>query len=227
MTKASAIINRAAEIIGYKDPDEALSTADSANFLAVLNDMLDGWNTQRLFIPAVAEVSQSVSGLPITIGPTGTINVARPIGMQDGGFTRLNGVDYPFRWIERTEYDGIPNKTQAGTIPNVGYYDASLPLGKIYLYPYPVEAIDLHLQLQTQLTEFADLANTDYNLAPGYRKALAYSLAEELAPGRRTIEANTQRIAANARRAIRRTNARIEPQGPAVLSPYAAFMAGL
>jgi hypothetical protein len=226
MTKASAIINRAAEILGYKDPDEALSTTDSANFLAVLNDMLDGWNTQRLFIVAVADIAQSVSTSPITIGTGGTINIARPIKMMDGAFTRINGDDYPITWIERTQYDAINNKAQTGTRPEFGYYDAAVPLGSIYLYPVPTSAIELHIQVQTQLTEFADLSTTDYNLAAGYRKALAYSLAEELAPGRRPIEVTTQRIAANARRAIRRTNARAEPQGTAVPSGYAAFMAG-
>lgn len=225
-TTAQALINRSAEIIGYKDPDETLSAADSTNFLAVLNDMLDGWNTQRLFIIAVSEVSQSVSGLPITIGLTGTINVTRPIRMQDGAYTRSNSVDLAFRWIERSEYEAIPNKTTAGTIPSVGYYEPAMPLGKIYLYPYPSTAIELHLPLQTQLTEFADLTTT-YTLAPGYRKALAYSLAEELAPGRRALGQDVQRIAANARRAIRRTNASLQPQElSAGLSPYAAFIAG-
>ena len=227
MTKATAIINRAAEIIGYKDPDESLSSADSTNFLTVLNDMLDGWNTQRLFIIAVSEVSQSVTGLPITIGLTGTINVARPIRMQDGAYVRVNSVDTPIQWIERTEYEAIPSKTQAGT-PVLGYYEPSMPLGKIYLYPYPSSAVTLVLPLQTQLTEFADLASTDYTLAPGYRKALAYSLAEELAPGRRELSRDVQRIAAMARKAIRRSNYSLQPQEPSAgLSPYAAFMAGL
>jgi hypothetical protein len=58
------------------------------------------------------------------------------------------------------------------------------------------------------LTEFADLA-TNYSLVKGYKKALEYSLAEELAPGIRPLDPLIVRNAANARRAIRRTNVNV------------------
>jgi hypothetical protein len=228
MPTALTLINRAAEIIGYKDPTEPLDGNDTSNFLDVLNTMLDGWNTQRMFIVSVADVNQSVSGLPITIGGGGTINVARPVRLEDGAFIRLNGADYGITWLGRVEYEAIIQKSQAGNLACYGYYEPAMPLGKIYLWPYPSAAVELHLQVQVQLTEFADLS-TNYNLAPGYKKALEYSLAEELAPGRRPLTAKTERIAANARRAIRRTNVEIPTQGflPAGPSPYAAFIAGL
>lgn len=228
MTTAATIIDRGAEILGYKDPDEALSGNDAANFLGVLNSMLDAWNGQRLYIVSVLEVSQSVSGLPITIGSGGTINVPRPVRMEDGAFIRASSTDYPFTWITRTEYDSIAVKSQAGTQANYGYYEPALPLGKIYLWPYPSSAVELHLQCQVQLTEFADLT-TDYPLAPGYRRALEYSLAEELAPGRRALDPKIEKLAMAARRSIRRANVEIPQLGfaPSGPSPYAAFIAGL
>lgn len=228
MTTATTIINRAAELVGYKDPDETLSGNDSANFLGVLNAMLDGWNTQRLFLVSVLEVSQSVSGLPITIGPSGTINMVRPTRMETGAFIRSSSSDYPVTWVQRAEYDSIVAKSTAGTLACYGYYEPSLPLGKIYLWPYPSTAVELHLQCAVQLTEFADLV-TDYDLAPGYRKALQYSLGEEIAPGRVPLDPKIERIAAAARRAIKRTNVEVplldlSPGGP---SSYQAFIAGL
>jgi hypothetical protein len=228
MTTALSIINRAAEIIGYKDPNEDLDGDDAQNFLGVLNSMVDTWNASPLFIVSVAEVTQSVSGLPITIGPTGTIVRARPTRMEAGAFIRLNDADYNITWVERVEYDSIIQKNQAGNLACYGYYEPSLPDGKIYLWPYPQTAVELHLQLQVMLTEFADLA-TDYTLAPGYKRALEYSLAEELAPGRRPLPQDAQRIANVARKAIRRNNVEIplqtlQPAGP---SPYAAFIAGI
>jgi hypothetical protein len=228
MTTALQILNRGAEIIGYKDPDEQLSGSDQANFLRILNTMLDGWNTQRMFIVSVANVVQTVSGLPITIGPSGTINMARPVRLEDGCFIRLNDADYGIVWVARTEYQAIIQKNQAGNLACYGYYEPSLPLGQIYLWPFPSSPVELHLQAQVQLTEFADLV-TDYDLAPGYRKALEYSLAEELAPGRRPIDPGVARIAANSRRVIRRTNVETLDQGfmPIGPSPYAAFIAGL
>lgn len=205
MTNALQIINRAAELIGYKDPEEALSGGDTANFLGVLNDLVDGWNTQRLFIVNVAEVVASVSGTSATVGDGMTFATARPVRLEDGGFSRLNGVDYPLSAIDRVTYEQIALKTVQGTFPQYAYYDATLPTGTVYFYPAPATAISVHLPFQVQLSAFADQA-TDYNLAPGYKRALELSLAEELAPGRRQLDPFIARQAQNARRAIRRSN---------------------
>lgn len=227
MTTALQIMNRSAELIGYKDPDETLSGADSSNFLSVLNSMLDGWNTQRLYMVSVEEVVASVSGSPVTIGSGQTINTARPVRIEPGCFTRIDSVDYPCQVIEREEYARIVDKSVTASFPELLYYDAAMPTGSVYLYPVPTSAVSLHLQVQTQLTEFADLT-TDYTLAPGYRRALEYSLAEELAPGRRPLDALIVRNAASARRAIRITNFESPQMNIAgYLTPYVRFQAGL
>lgn len=205
MTTATQIIERAYSIIGYKDPGEALSGADADYALDVLNDMIDGWTTQRLFIVSVEEVVTSVSGQTVTIGPGLTIDVDRPVKMENGAFHRVGGIDYPLTWIEREKYNAISLKSVSSTIPEYGYYDAA---GKIYLWPYSTTALALHLQLQVQLVEFADLA-TEYTLAPGYRKALSFSLAEELAPGLKELPQSVIRAAVLARQAIKRTNIRV------------------
>jgi hypothetical protein len=209
MTTALSIINRAAELIGYKDPDETLSGAESSNFLGVLNSMVDEWNTRRLFVVSTQDVVTSVSASPVTIGTGATINTTRPIRIESG-FTRIDSIDYPIEWLTGQQFHAISDKATAGSIPCYGYYQASLPTGSVYLWPVPSGAVSLHLVVATQLTEFAALS-TEYDLAPGYRKALAYSLAEELAPGRRPLDPQISRIAASARRALKTTNA-VVPQ---------------
>lgn len=228
MPTARDIISRAHRLLGLVKPGDAMDEATYQDDLVSLNAMLDAWNTRRVMILSVADVSQSVSGLPITIGPSGTINVARPVRLEDGAFIRLSGVDYGIKWIDRVAYEGIGYKSQAGTLAAYGYYEPSSPLGKIYLWPYPSTAVELHLQVQVQLTEFADMT-TDYALAPGYRQAIEYSLAEELAPGRAKLDPLIMRKGANARRLIARTNVEIPQQSflPSGPSPYAAFIAGL
>lgn len=208
MTKALTIINRAAELLGYKDPRRALNGTDAANFLDVLNTMVDAWNTSRLNMVAVQEVAQSVSGQTITIGPGGAISMTRPTRMEDGAFIRANGADFAIRWIERAQFDEIVVKATPGTIAYVGYYEPALPLGVIHLWPYPSTPVELHLQCAVQLTEFADL-NTDYTLAPGYQRAMELSLAEELSPGRKAVPPEVVAAARNARRAIRRQNVEV------------------
>src|SRR6185369_858045 len=229
-TKASDIINRACDLFGYKDATETLSAGEQTAFLAVLNDMLDHWNTQRLYIVNVGEVVQTVSGLPITIGPGATISIVRPIQLEDGSFIRSNGVDYPIHWISQDAYNALAVKGVPGVLSYSGYYQQAVPVGSLYLWPYPSTPVELHLQVQTQLTQFADFGTTSYNLAQSYRKALQYSLAEELAAGKRDLPASVIRIAAAARRAIKRVNVQPLDQSLSAggsMSPKAAFIAGL
>jgi hypothetical protein len=204
MATALQIINRAAELIGYKDPSETLSGADAANFLASLNDMVDGWNTSRLNVVATTTVTASVTSSPVSVGASQTLNTTRPIRIE-GGWTRVSDTDYPLEWITSGEYDAISSKSQTAEIPLKAFYLPSLPYGAIYLWPAPSGTVALHVRVMSQLSAFAALS-TDYNLAPGYKKALEYSLAEEIAPGRRPLQPEIARLASNARRAIKTLN---------------------
>ena len=228
MTTANTLIERAYSLIGYKDPGEALSGADAQYALEALNDMIDGWNTQGNFIVSVTEHVQTVSGLPITIGPGMTIDVPRPISVENGSFVRIGGVDFPIQWINREEYNSIAYKGIGSNVPAYGYYDGNMPTANIYLWPYSLTGAELHLQLNSVLNEFADLS-TDYTLAPGYRKAISYSLAEELAPGVRELPAQVAKQAFLARKAIRRTNVDVPllASGRGGFSPLARFLSGI
>lgn len=202
MTTALQIMNRAAEITGYKDPSEALSGDDAAQFLAVLNGLVDAWNTSRLYIVASSVISASVSASPVSIGAAQTLNTARPVRVE-GGYVTYSGVDSDLDWITSDEYDAIENKSLASSIPTKAFYSPGLPTGSIYLWPVPSAAVTLSVRVMTQLTQFANLS-TDYTLAPGYKRALEYSLAEEIHPSR--ITPRIQQLAYGARKAIKTVN---------------------
>jgi hypothetical protein len=205
MANALQIIDRAYALLGYKAAGEALSSADAEYALESLNAMLDGWNTQRMCIVSVNEVVGTISAVSATVGPGLTFDTPRPVAVEDTSFTRIGTLDYPVKWIDRETYEAISLKTVQSTFPQYAYYDANMPTANIYFYPVPNGPVEFHLALQVQLSEFADLM-TDYPLAPGYLKALQYSLAEELAPGVKEVPLSVVRTAQNARRAIRRTN---------------------
>lgn len=227
MANALEIINRAYTLIGFKDAGESLSGADTQAGLDALNDLIDQWNTQRLFIYTITDVVAQAYGLPMTIGPGMMIDTPRPITMQDGSFARIMGLDYPITWLTQKQYMDIPIKDLSTAIPQFGFYDGSQPTGNIYLWPYQKTATELHLMVLAQLDSFPDTA-TDVPLAQGYKSALQYSLAEELAGGIREVPAVVSRKAALARRAIRMTNASVpilELSGDAG-SPLARFLAG-
>lgn len=202
MTTALQIMNRAAEITGYKDPSEALSGDDAAQFLAVLNGLVDAWNTSRLYIVAGSVVSASVSASPVSIGAAQTLNTTRPVRIE-GGYITSGGVDYPLDWITSDEYDAIENKSLSSSIPTKAFYSPGLPTGSIYLWPVPSAAVTLSVRVMTQLTAFAN-TSTDYTLAPGYKRALEYSLAEEIHPNR--VTPAIARLAFGARKAIKTVN---------------------
>lgn len=202
MTTALQILNRATEITGYKDPSESLSGDDAGQFLEVLNGMVDAWNTKRLYVVATSTVSASVSSSPVSIGASQTLNTARPVRIE-GGYVTSGGVDSDLDWITSAEYDAIENKSLSSSIPTQAFYSPGLPTGSIYLWPVPSAAVTLSVRVMTQLSSFADLS-TDYTLAPGYKRALEYSLAEELHPNR--ITPAIARLAFGARKAIKTVN---------------------
>lgn len=201
MTTALSILNRAAEIIGYKDPDEALSGADSSNFLDVLNSMVDAWKTDALFVYAMSMLVQTVGGNPVSIGPSATVDTARPIRIPPGGFFRSGSTDYGFSMVTLDQYNAWIAKTISTPWPKFCYYEATLPTGNLYFYPEIAATAELHLPIEMRIEEFDDLV-TDYTLAPGARAALEYSLAEELSPGRRPLDPIVQRLAMKYRRTI-------------------------
>jgi len=226
MTTALQIIDRAYSLLGYKAAGEVLSAADAAYALDALNVMLDGWNTQRLFIVSVDEVVATISTVSATVGTGQIFNTARPVDVENGSFTRIAGLDYPVKWVDRETYAGIILKTDEATFPQYAYYDGNMPVGNIYFYPIPNASVEFHLAVQVQLVAFADLA-TEYTLAPGYMKALQYSLAEELSPGVKELPASVVRGAANARRAIRRTNVNVAQLDSGIINARFNIDAGL
>lgn len=210
---AGSIIDRAYALLGHKAAGEPLSGEDADYALGVLNGLIDSWNTQRMFIVTVQEAVATVSGVSATIGTGQTFNVARPIDIETGAFARLAGIDYAIEMIDRVTYERLTLKTVSSTFPQYAYYDQELQIGTIYFYPAPTNPIEVHLPLQVTLEAFAD-QSTKYALAPGYKRALEYTLAEELAPGLRPIDPQIVRTAQIARRAIRRTNVDVPVMNP-------------
>lgn len=203
MTTARQIVNRAAEILGYKDRSESLDGTDAASFLDALNDLVDTWATAAtpLYVYATTMFVQMVSGNGITIGPGATINTARPVRIPAGGFFRIGSTDYRFEVATREQYDAFPNKDTSSSFARFCYYEPTVPTGTLYFYPAISGSGELHLPVEQRLSSFADL-DTAYTIAPGYKSALQYSLAEELAPGLRPLDPNTARLAAQKRAAI-------------------------
>lgn len=158
-------------------------TADEANdALDVLNDILEAWATENLMLYRNEndQYSLTPNKQSYTIGPIGDFNAVRPVTIE-GAFVTYNGLDFPLRVLNTEQWNGIALKNFSAPIPSALYYVPTFPLGNIYLWPAPSQAIPLTLAVNMQFSQLANVSQS-ISLPPGYKKALRYVLAVELAP---------------------------------------------
>jgi hypothetical protein len=186
MTTAVQMITRSMRLIGALGSEETASAAEGADGLAALNTMLDSWSIRRLYVHQIQQLGPLTlisSQASYTIGSSGNFNVARPSRITHA-FVRdvSSGVDTPVEvTMDRSVYNRKSYKATTSPYPNILYYETAMPLGRIWLYPTPDTANTLYLDCYTPLSSFAGLA-TDVTLPPGYRRAIEYGLAVEIAP---------------------------------------------
>jgi hypothetical protein len=181
-------ITRAMRTVGGVASGEAVSAAEAADGLTILNAMIDSWRLQRLLIFFSTEtIYPIVAGLQTyTIGPTGSFVQARPVTIE-----RASSMDYttataplelPLEILTDQQWQQIPVKTTSSKLFTRLRYRLTDPNGTIELWPVPTSTlVKLKLYTPSALTAFIDLA-TNYVVAPGYEEAIVYNLAKRYAP---------------------------------------------
>lgn len=215
--KARDIIDDAFTIAGRKALGQPLDGDTLAYGLRRLNQLIDGWKVQDMYIPVTTEIVQTVTGSPVTIGTGGTINTTAPNSVKNVSFFRIGGSDYEIIWIGQEAFSEIILKGIAG-YPRYGYYENSLPLGKLYFYPQP-QSMELHLRVNTTLPAFVDY-DTDYTFQDGFDNALNYTMAEIACEGVRDVPADIAIKARNARLAIKERNLKAIAWDPIAVNGY-------
>lgn len=231
MTTANQLISDALVLIGVLGGAETVNGNDAVTGLRVLNRMLDAWRQQPNMATHSAWVQFTLPANTTTrtIGPSGQINVARPIKLELGCFTRYQGIDNPLTVVERDQYANVDLKSEAGSWPSSVYYEPASPIGTLYFWPLAGSNVEVFLAVRTQLTKFANLT-TDYTLPDGYESAIVASLAERLAPVfERPVPPDVRAEASSARRALKRANAKVptlDMDGQQLQSRLGAFLGG-
>ena len=206
MATALSIITRALQEIGVAETGQSLDAEDTNRCYLALNALADSWLTEPNYMYTTTQVSASLSAgvMSLAIGTGLAINTDRPVRLEDGCYVTVGNIDYPLDVITESEYFAIPIKNLAGPWPQVCYYDGGSPNGNVFFYP--TGACTVKLNVQQQLSQFATLTG-DYTLPPGYERAFALTLAEEMAPSfRAQVQPLTSRNAKVARRNIKRAN---------------------
>lgn len=204
---AREVTDRALRLLRLYGAGETISADDSDTALNALNDMLDGWSTNKQFILAstIETFPLTAGQSTYTIGAGQDFDTTRPLRVLDASFVRLNDVDYQLTNITEEQYAGIAYKPSSG-IPQWVYYDPTVPDGSISLFWVPYSGMTLHLYSWKALTEFPDL-DTVVEMGEGYKRALSYSLAEEVASEFDVdVPQQVARIAATARKQVKRLN---------------------
>lgn len=175
------IITSAAKKIGVVFKSEALDADEANDGLISLNDMLDTWSNDDL-----ATVSDTLESFPLTtaasytIGVGGNFNTVRPINISSV-VVRVGNIDYTLDPITLDQYqEDIALKSIQSPIPKFYNYDNGYPLGTFRIYYVP-NGGTLYLQSSKPLSNISALT-TIIDLPPGWKRALIYNLAIELAP---------------------------------------------
>lgn len=205
---ANDMIQRSMRLLGALAQGESPTAQEATDGLYALNAMLDSWWNDNLAVFQILEETFTWTGLQAsqTIGTGGDFNTTRPVKMFSG-FSRVNGVDYPFDIVSKETYDRVVAKsTVTSTFPRIMFYNHAFPLGTLYAYPIPSTALSVHLNSLKQIQSFP-LLTTAISLPPGYQRAIEYNLAVEMSTDfSLPIPGNVGMIAQQSLAKLKRTN---------------------
>lgn len=217
MTTAYEIITQAMKKAGILGIGQSPNNEDTNDALLDLNNMIGQWRRKRWLMWHLIDVSKVSTGqVSYTVGPGGDYNTPRPDRLEAAFLrqvtqTNPNQLDYPLKILpSREDYNRIAIK-QLTSFPEWIFYDAALPLGKIYPWPVPQTSIyEVHITLKDQLLSFPDL-KTDIAYPPEYDTAFKYNLAVRINAGYPGLQINPEVkiIAMEALNVIRGANAQI------------------
>lgn len=186
--------------------NESGSAADLDVGFQALNDLLDSWSLSPNNIMANTLETFNASGLQqYSIGPAGVwVTATPPIAVPLLVYT-IGGVDYSVSQINEDQYSEIPQKNTTGQ-PQWYWFTKGGALDYINVWPVPASGTFTVHSLKP-MTSFTDL-DTNYTSGPGYKNALAYALAVDIAPSFETEASKTTLVKAmNAKRVLQSSNA--------------------
>lgn len=194
-TTVGDIIRGAMRKVGILAAGEPLPPEDGADAIGTFERMVDAWTNETLLIPTVNVVTKLLFAGQgeYTIGifpepvpnplPLTHIETARPERILASFIRDRFGTDYILEIIEVETYSRISRKVNTSR-PSRFYLRKGWPLNTILFEALPFADETLHLEVVQPLSEILKTAEpTDViDLPPGYKRALEYNLALDLAP---------------------------------------------
>lgn len=182
MTTAIEHIKRSMRLLQVYSIGEEPSADEAQTGLTALNTLMETLPNARLnvFNPTTDVVNLIANQTSFTIGPSGTTVSDRPVQLQAGSFIAYQGISYPLEILNKSDFNAIQFKAQAG-MPSGVYMDATFPDATVYIWPTPFTNMTLNLVSTKQMQAFPTLT-TDTALPLGYNQMIPFLLAEVLGP---------------------------------------------
>jgi hypothetical protein len=181
VTTALSIITAALQELGVAETGQSIDSDDAQTCLNALNVLADAWLLEPgyAFKDTMVSATLASSTQSLTIGPSMSLDCARPIRLEDPGcYVSVGTLDFPMRVVDRPTYNDIVLKSVTGPWPLVCMYDEGSPTGNVYFWP--LGACTVNLMVMTPIRQFASLS-TVYTLTPGFERAFKFALMEEVA----------------------------------------------
>ncbi len=168
-----------------------LTPEQAQQSLSTLNDLMGSWSVEGglVFTETTETFTLSPNQQQYTIGVGASdFDTVNPFLIEIAYVT--NGTtDYVVELYDQKQWGAISTKNTSG-IPQVLYYDNNTPIGNIYLYPLPSSVDTLTLSSRKPITAFTSLDEV-LVLPAGYKRALTFNLAVDIAPEYEKEPSNT------------------------------------
>jgi hypothetical protein len=206
MTTALDIIKRSMRLLGVYSIGEEPSASESQDCLTALNALMGTLsNSAMVYAKTLDSIAITAGQSSVTVGPSGATVTARPVEVLSESYFLSSNVSYPLSVFTLQQYNDLGLKTTQG-IPVGIWPQMDMPDVTLTFWPVPSQAMTLKLWSTKLLTSFPALT-TAVSLPPGYDDAIAYLLAETIAPEFQVEPPpSVMRGAQRSRRMLKRTN---------------------
>jgi hypothetical protein len=182
-TTANALMQDAYEELGVYAPGETISAADEARAFSVLNEMIDEWAAENIFVYQLIPrtFNTIINQSAYTIGQNGspTINASRPpaiaYGPGEANIT-ISAVETSINVVSAVEFQALDAYGASAGTPDTLWYKNGYPNGTLTLLPKPSAVGAVAFNAWDVLLAFAD-PQTSYELSVGFYEAIRNNLA--------------------------------------------------
>jgi len=184
------LITSALHLINVLPSGETATAAEANDALFVLQDMIDGWQAERLMIFTIPRLVFSLKAGQQTynygLNPPNPwdFNSPRPAKIERMGIIWLGNaaqpLELPLQYLTVAQWQEIPVKNIQSSLPQYVWDDDGFPFRGLNFWPIPNVGDNVAIYPWMALNSPVTLTSL-VSYPPGYQQALRYNLAVMLA----------------------------------------------